>query len=125
MGDDTSSGTAMQYRGPSGAFRDSKWLTQEDLPEGKDVVVEIEDVLLRKNVVFQGGRKLPQSGWLKFNGFERELRVNAGHKKILNRLYGKLVGGWIGKKVTLYVDPNVSVGGEIVGGVRMRTEAPK
>ena len=125
MGDDTSSGTATQYRGPSGAFRESKWLTQEGLPGGKDVVVEIEDVILRKNVVFQGGRKMPQSGWLKLKDFERELRVNAGHKKILNRLYGKITGGWIGKRVTLYVDPNVSVGGEVVGGIRMRPEAPK
>ena len=31
--------------------------------------------------------------------------------------------GWIGKKIVLYSDPNVSFGGKLVGGIRVR--APK
>ncbi len=50
MGNEPNPGTATQYRGPSGAFRDSLWLTAEDLQEGKDLTLTVEDVVAANGV---------------------------------------------------------------------------
>lgn len=116
-------GTAIPYRGPAGAFRDSVWLTADDLPE-KDVTLEIVDVMMRKDVTFQAGRVKPAVGTLKFKGMSRELGLNATNNNTMMKLYGRDTGGWIGKRVTLYVDPNVSMAGKIMRGVRIRATVP-
>ena len=116
-------GTATPYRGPAGAFRDSVWLTADDLPE-KEVTFEIVDVMMRKDVTFQAGRVKPQVGTLKFKGMSRELGLNATNNNTMMKLYGRDTGGWIGKRVTLYVDPNVSMAGKIMRGVRIRATVP-
>lgn len=119
-----SAGTAKPYRGPSGIARESNWLTFEDLPEGRDVVVEIEEVLERRGVVFQGGRKKPIVLALKFKGKDRELGLNSTNRKRLNKLFGYMTGNWVGKRITLYVDPHVQMAGEEVSAVRIRPTEP-
>lgn len=121
---DPNNGTATPYRGPAGAFRDSPWLTAEDLPDGKDTVVEIVDVLLRKDVTFQGGRVKPAVGTLKFKGLNRELGLNTINRNSVVKMYGNNTEAWIGKRIALYVDPNVSMSGKIVRGLRIRPTAP-
>lgn len=125
MASEPSNGIASSYRGPSGIGRESPWLTAEDLIEGTDRVLVIEDVLARKDVVFQGGRKRPLMLALRFKGMQRELGLNATNRKRLNNLYGYDTTGWVGKPVALFVDPNVSIGGETVRAVRIRPAAPK
>jgi hypothetical protein len=39
-------------------------------------------------------------------------------------MYGNKLTGWIGKKVTLYVDPEVRMGSKKTGGLRIRNMAP-
>lgn len=39
-------------------------------------------------------------------------------------LYGPVIQDWIGKKVTLYVDPSVTMGRKKVGGIRVENKAP-
>lgn len=122
---DPNPGTASPYRGPSGALRDSPWLTAEDLPDDKDTVVVIDDVLLRKDVVFQGGRKRPSMGTLKIRGLARELGLNATNRKRLVAMFGGNTAAWIGKSISLYVDPNVTMAGETVRAVRIRNIKPE
>lgn len=111
------------YKGPSGIARDSVWLTAEDLPRDKDVVVEIESVNLRRNVTFQGGRKKPAIISLKFKGKDRELGLNATNRKTLAMLFGSSeCGAWFGKRVALYVDANVRFGNDTVAAVRIRAK---
>jgi hypothetical protein len=113
------------YSGPAGIARDSPWLTAEDLPDGKDVVVEVADVQLYPEVTYQGGRTKKNQLALVFRGKERQLGLNATNRKVLAALYGNLCGGWVGKRITLYVDPHVRMAGKEVRGVRIRDSVPR
>lgn len=107
------------YEGPSGVGRDSVWLTSEDLVEGRDLEVTIENVILYPEVSFQGGRKRNNYLGLKFAGKERILGLNATNRKALNRMFGNVVRAWKGQKVTLYVT-QTQMAGETVNCVRIR-----
>ena len=107
------------YDGPSGIGRDSVWLTQEDLIEGKDVTVKIENVILYPKVKFQGGRERKNYLGLKFAGKDRVLGVNATARKLLNRMFGSLVRGWKGNEITLFVS-ECELAGETVKCIRIR-----
>jgi hypothetical protein len=96
-----------EYKGPSGIARESNWLTNEDLPHDRDVVVTIEKVVVRKNVKFQGGRTKKVYLSLKFEGKERELGINATNRKVMNALFTSKTAAWKGKTVALYVEQNV------------------
>lgn len=112
------------YKGPSGIARDSVWLTSEDLPAGQEVVVEIESVMVRRNVKFQGGRQKPTVLSLKFRGKERELGLNATNRKTLSMLFGSSeCSAWFGKRVALYVETGVRRPDGTVGpAVRIRAK---
>jgi hypothetical protein len=40
------------------------------------------------------------------------------------RVHGSIIQRWVGKKITLYVDPDVMMGRAKVGGIRVRSVAP-
>ncbi len=109
------------YEGPSGLFKDSIWLTAENLVEGKDAVVTIEDVLHYKTVTFEGGREKHNMGGLKFAGRDRVLLLNATNRKVLNKAFGINTKLWKGEKVTLYV-ADAQFAGETVKAVRIRNQ---
>lgn len=96
------------YKGPSGIARDSVWLTNEDLPHDRDVVVTIEAVIRRDGVKFQGGRVKPVTLSLKFVGRERELALNATNRMRLAAIFGtNECAQWFGRKIALYVEQGV------------------
>lgn len=113
---------AVPYDGPSGIARDSVWLTQEDIPHDRDTVLLIEQVNRRNNVKFQGGRAKEVVLSLKFKGFKRELGLNSTNRKVLNQLFGTRSGGWWGKWVALFVQPDVSSPKGLVPAVRIRAK---
>lgn len=108
-----------EYSGPSGIGRDSIWLTAEDLIEGKDVTAKIERVMLFPEVVFQGGRKRTNLLGLKFVGKERILGLNATNRKVIGKIYGNIVKGWVGQEITMFVT-QTQLAGETVQCVRVR-----
>ncbi len=95
------------YKGPCGIARESTWLTSEDLPADRDVVVTIEAVVMRKKLVMQGGREKAVGLSLKFVGRSRELLTNATNRRTLSALYGNNTGEWYGKAIALYVEQDV------------------
>lgn len=95
------------YKGPPGIARDSTWLTNEDLPHDRDTVVTIEAILIRRKLKFQGGRDKAVGLSAKFKGKQRELLLNAGHRKVLALLYGPNTGDWFGRDVALFVEQDV------------------
>lgn len=111
------------YRGPCGVLKDTNWLTAETLPTDKDTIVEIEAVLRRKVVKFKNEEKKGY-GSLRFKGKEKELGLNATHIRVLAALYGTDTSAWFGKKIALYVDPDVNAFGKIVSAVRIRAKVP-
>lgn len=98
----------VDYRGPSGIARDSLWLTNEDVPHDRDTVVQIEAVVLRKGVKFQGGRTKANNLSLRFVGKSRELALNATNRKTLAALFqSNNTAEWFGKRIALYVEQGV------------------
>lgn len=110
------------YKGPSGIGRDSPWLTSEDLPADKDVPVTIESVVVYRNVTFQGGRTKPIVLALKFKDKARVLGLNSTNRKVIATLYGNDTASWFGRRIILYVDPDVRFAGKTVAAVRVRAK---
>lgn len=125
---------------------ESEWLGQWDLqkPDGSyvEAVVEIESVVryvpqkrARKKVIGPDGREvLGPDGKVQWKDVPNR-RVNIGFRgkrkhwlagpvsqEILNKMFGKYTQDWIGKKITIYVDPTATFGREVTGGLRVRMQ---
>ena len=96
----------------------SKFLRKEDFDE--DQVCTIKDCKL-ENV---GRDDQPEERWvLFFRERDKGMVLNVTTIRVLEAAYGGDTDRWVGNKVMVYVDPNVSFGGKVVGGLRLR--APK
>lgn len=93
----------------------SKFLRKEDFEE--DRVMTIRGVKLEEMPGDSGDQK-----WvLYFNGEPKGMAMNITTIRVLEQAYGDDSDHWVGNKVMVYVDPNVSFQGKIVGGLRLRT----
>jgi hypothetical protein len=103
-------------------LKSSKFLKKEDVGEGALVTVT---GLSQENVAKEGVD--PEMKWvLHFAEYEKPLVLNSTNGQIIAQITGKsedIEREWIGAKLVLYSDPNVSFGGKLVGGIRVR--APK
>ena len=98
----------------------SKYLKQDDVSEGALFTVKH---LQRQNVA-QEGEPAENKYVMYFDEAEKGLVMNSTNIQLAERAFGSdETDDWLGKKIVLYVDPNVSFGGKIVGGIRLR--APK
>ena len=108
-------------------MKESKFLRKEDCGRGILVTITKCD---QQNVAKEGAP--PEMKWcLHFTEQEKPLVLNATNIQIIAAVCGsEETDGWIGKKIVLYHDPNVSFQGKLIGGVRARaprtqTAAPK
>tara|TARA_R110000868_G_scaffold407530_1_gene689079 strand:- start:328 stop:714 length:387 start_codon:yes stop_codon:yes gene_type:complete len=98
----------------------SKYLKQDDVGDGKLVTIK---GFKRENVAPEGEDQEMKYLML-FNELDKPLVLNATNIQLAERACGSDdTDDWIGKSLVLFVDPNVSFGGKIVGGIRVR--APK
>ncbi|HEV8329184.1 MAG TPA: hypothetical protein VGQ08_17040 [Nitrospiraceae bacterium] len=95
----------------------SPFLSASDLPSNEDTVLTITS--FTEEWLRQGERQVNKCV-LKFAERESGLPLNIGNGKVIVDLYGKEMNNWIDKKITLYVDPNVSYNGSQVSGIRVR-----
>jgi hypothetical protein len=93
---------------------ESKFLRKEDVDE--DIVVSIKGVSL-ENMPGEEGK---QRWVLAFRELPKGLVLNATTIRVLEKAFGQHSDDWAGKRVTLFVDPNVSFKGQVVGGLRLR-----
>jgi len=90
----------------------SKYLKKEDFDE--DQVCTIKTVKLEE--IMQGETK-----WiLYFREHAKGMVLNITTIRVLEAAFGDDSDHWIGNKVMVYVDPNVSFQGRVVGGLRLR-----
>jgi hypothetical protein len=96
---------------------DSKYLKQSDVP---DPVIVIVSRVGKLNIAKEGDP--PEEKWaVKFDEFNKPLLLNSTNIKLLAKACGSDdTDDWKGKEVILYTDENVSFGGQIVGGLRIR-----
>jgi hypothetical protein len=103
-------------------LKSSKFLKKEDV--GAGALVTIRKVT-QENVAKEGAPEEPK--WcLHFDEFDKPLVLNSTNGQIIGKITGiedNIETGWIGHKIVLYDDPNVSYAGKITGGIRVR--APK
>src|SRR5690348_11869796 len=101
-------------------MRESKFLKQTDVGAGMLMTVEACE---RHNVAKDGAE--PEMKWcLTFGESDKPLVLNATNIQLCERIFGSDdTDEWIGKKIVLYTDPNISYQGKVVGGIRVR--APK
>jgi hypothetical protein len=99
---------------------DSKFLKKEDVGAGALMTVE---GCAQHNVAKQGAE--PEMKWcLSFEESDKPLVLNSTNIQLCQRVFSSDdTDEWVGKKIVLYTDPNVSYAGKVVGGIRVR--APK
>lgn len=91
----------------------SKFLRKEDFDE--DMVATVRGVKL-EDVGNQGEQR-----WvLYFREMQKGMVLNVTTIRVLEGAYGDDSDGWVGKRVMIYVDPNVSFQGRVIGGLRLR-----
>ena len=101
-------------------MRESKFLKQSDVGNGALMTLESCE---QHNVAKEGAP--PEQKWcLTFAESDKPLVLNSTNIQLCERIFGSDdTDHWIGKKLVLYTDPNVSYAGKVVGGIRVR--APK
>lgn len=92
----------------------SKFLRKEDFDE--DRVMTIKGVKLEQMPGESGDTK-----WvLYFKEDHKGMALNMTTIRVLEQAFGDDSDHWVGNRVMVYVDPNVSFGGRVVGGLRLR-----
>ena len=101
-------------------MRESKFLKQSDVGGGLLVTVSAVD---KHDVAKEGAE--PELKWcLEFAEHDKPLVLNSTNIQLCERIFGSDdTDQWAKKKLVLYVDPTISYGGKVVGGIRVR--APK
>ena len=101
----------------------SKFLKKEDV--GNGVLVTVNSVQ-QENVAKEGVD--PEWKWtLHFAEIDKPLVLNKTNGEIIAKItghYENIETAWLGWKIVLYSDPNVSFGGKLVGGIRVRAPKP-
>ena len=105
-----------------GDLRTSKFLKKEDVGPGLLVTIH---AISQQNVAMEGADP-DLRAVVHFNELEKPMVLNSTNGQIIARIAGTeedIETSWRGVRVVLYNDPNVSFGGKLVGGIRVR--APK
>ena len=100
-----------------GEMIESKYLKQSDV--GEDMTVTIEKV--GKANVAPKGEEAEYKWLVRFTELPKPMVLNSTNIKRLAKACGSDdTDDWIGKKVVVYVDPDVEFAGNVVGGLRIR-----
>ena len=98
---------------------ESKYLKQADVPD--PVIVTVGKVG-RVNIAKEGDP--PEDKWaIRFKEFQKPMLLNSTNIKLLEKACGSDdTDDWLGKEVILYNDENVTFGGQVTGGLRIRKQ---
>lgn len=95
----------------------SKFLRKEDFDE--------DQVCTVKSVELEAMQQTSDTKWvLYFREHQKGMVLNTTTIRVLEQAFGDDSDNWVGQKVKVYVDPNVSFQGRVVGGLRLRTPKP-
>lgn len=101
-------------------MRESKFMKQGDVGAGALMTV----AGCNPHNVAKEGAEQEMKWCLEFEESEKPLVLNSTNIQLCERIFGSDdTDAWVGRKLVLYTDPNVSFQGKVVGGIRVR--APK
>ena len=97
---------------------ESKYLKKEEV--GEDGAIVTVKKFERVNVAMDD--QTPDMKWvMHLHEFEKPMVMNSTNIQLAEKAMGSdNTDDWIGNQLILYLDPNVSFGGKIVGGIRIR-----
>lgn len=97
---------------------ESKYLKKEDV--GEDGTVVTIATIDRVNVAAKGEE--PEHKWVMgFEEFDKPMVLNPTNLKLAEKALGSDdTDDWMGKKIIVYNDPNITFGKELVGGIRIK-----
>lgn len=87
----------------------------ENIDEVKVVTIKRHNI---ETVINEKGKS--KKGILYFQENVKPFILNVTNGKAIEKLYGKDIDSWNGKKIALYYDPTVKVAGKVVGGTRVK-----
>lgn len=99
---------------------ESKYLKQSDVDGEMTVTIaKVGKVNLAKD------GDAPEYKWaVRFQEFDKPMLLNATNiKRIVKAMGTNESDDWAGKKIVLYVDPDIEFAGNVVGGLRLRSAA--
>ena len=102
-----------------GDLSTSKYLKRSDV--GPGVLVTIRRVAV-ENIAKEGADP-EDKAILYFNELEKPMVLNSTNGHIIASINGQeadIENTWVGTQIVLYDNPNVSFGGKLVGGLRVR-----
>jgi hypothetical protein len=100
-------------------IRQSKYLKREDCGDG---VLATISGLTQENVAKEGAEADIKTV-MHFHELDKPMVLNSTNAQAVARITGiteDIDRAWVGAKVVIYDDPNVSFGGKITGGIRIR-----
>jgi len=98
-------------------LKKSNFLTRHDC--GRGILVTIRGYE-QQNVAKEGAPEDMKYA-LNFNEVEKPLILNSTNGQIIAQITkSDDFDNWIGKQIVLYDEPNISFGGKLVGGIRVR-----
>jgi hypothetical protein len=102
-----------------GKMKESKFIKREDVGEGKLVTIS---GLEQQNVAMDDQPE--DLKWIiRFEEFDKGMVLNWTNIQLIAKAVGsEETDEWIGKRIVIYDDPNVSFGGKLVGGIRVRAQ---
>lgn len=96
----------------------SKYLKKEDFPDPVLVTIRI---VTKENVALPNQPK-KERGVIYFNEYDKGMVLNTTNLKRAEKACNSDdCDEWAGKKIVVYVDEEIEFGGEIVGGLRLRS----
>lgn len=103
-------------------MKESNFLKKEDV--GRGLLATITGCI-KKNVAKEGADA--EYKWcLTFQEIDKPMVLNSTNIQLCEQITGSDdTDLWVGKKIVLYVDPNVSYQGKLIGGVRVRRPKPQ
>jgi len=100
-----------------------EYLGEYEFQPGEEKLVTIKAIDVNE-ITGTGGKKEDRPV-MHFHEQVKPLILNSTNFKTLTKLFqSPYIEDWAGRQITLYGDPTVKFGGEIVGGVRIRRELP-
>lgn len=98
---------------------ESKYLKKENFDDDQTCTIK---GIKQENL---GREDSPEMRWvIYFKEYPKGMVMNITTIRVLEASFGDETNDWIGKKVTVYVDPSVSFQGRVVGGLRIRVPKP-
>ena len=97
----------------------SRFLSQEDVPEEGFTAI-IKDVRVEALKSNRGD----EDKYVLYFTAGKPMVFNVVNRQTVIASYGDDSDNWLGKPVEIYVDPNVYMGGERTGGIRVRIPRP-